>query len=358
MPNSRKLQVLIIALIIAFLPSLVNAAHSGKIYLQVEQNGEAWYVSPADNNRYYLGRPDDAFDIMRNLGLGITNANIAEIPIGLVDSPGNDDDNDGLLNDLEIAIGTDVANPDTDEDDFSDKSEILNWFNPNGPGELTVNTGLINSLKGKILLQVEKNGEAWYLNPADSKRYFLGRPQNAFDIMRTLGVGISDSNLAVIPSNYVKSDFKVASHYELEAPSSWSIAQSVTDDEKYEGKTIIHDVKIQPSTASGYLEIFVLEDNKDLTLNSFEVSSVKNAKKDSTTDFLLGIKPGKKQRFTYSTSFTSKDIQISKGADLYVDIMISTKKFIHLHMMIYNESDIEIYEKYLDTIVKDLKIVY
>ena len=95
-----------------------------------------------------------------------------------------------------------------------------------------------------------------------------------------------------------------------------------------------------------------------MTLNKFEVSSVKNATKDPTTDFLIGIKPGKKQRFIYNTSFISNDIQINKGANLYVNIMISTKKFIHLHMMIYNESDIALYERYLDTIIQDLKIVY
>jgi hypothetical protein len=43
-------------------------------------------------------------------------------------------------------------------------------------------------------LQVEKNGEAWYINPNDLKRYFLGRPTDAFNIMRTLGLGISNAN--------------------------------------------------------------------------------------------------------------------------------------------------------------------
>jgi len=49
---------------------------SGKILLDVERNGEAWYVYPVDNHRYYLGRPNDAFNIMRNLGLGISNENL------------------------------------------------------------------------------------------------------------------------------------------------------------------------------------------------------------------------------------------------------------------------------------------
>src|SRR5689334_17318990 len=88
---------------------------SGYIVLQVEKNGEAWYVYPKDSRRYYLGRPDDAFSIMRRLGLGITNANLAKIPV--------------------------ASSKDTGD------------------------TALRSKLSGYILIQVEKNGEAWYVYP-------------------------------------------------------------------------------------------------------------------------------------------------------------------------------------------------
>lgn len=54
---------------------------SGKILLQVEENGEAWYVFPDTNERYFLGRPADAFRVMRDLGLGISTDNLISIPI-------------------------------------------------------------------------------------------------------------------------------------------------------------------------------------------------------------------------------------------------------------------------------------
>jgi len=54
-------------------------------------------------------------------------------------------------------------------------------------------------LSGRILLQVEQNGEAWYVNPVDGKRYSMGRPQDAFNLMRELGLGITDSDLNQIP---------------------------------------------------------------------------------------------------------------------------------------------------------------
>lgn len=34
-------------------------------------------------------------------------------------------------------------------------------------------------LTGRILLQVESHGEAWYVNQTNLKRYYLGRPSDA-----------------------------------------------------------------------------------------------------------------------------------------------------------------------------------
>lgn len=56
----------------------------GKILLDVEKNGEAYYIYPKDKKAYYLGRPADAFRIMRELGLGITNSDIRKIDVGEV----------------------------------------------------------------------------------------------------------------------------------------------------------------------------------------------------------------------------------------------------------------------------------
>lgn len=112
---------------------------SGRILLQVEANGEAWYLSPENGERYYMGRPDDAFRLMRELGLGISNA------------------------------------------DFDSWKGVA-------PARLA----------GKILLKVQANGEAYYVNPLDFKMHFLGRPDDAFALMRNLGLGISNANLLMI----------------------------------------------------------------------------------------------------------------------------------------------------------------
>ena len=56
---------------------------SGRILLQVESHGEAWYVDPVDLRRTYLKDGATAFQLLRDKGLGITNADLAAIPIGL-----------------------------------------------------------------------------------------------------------------------------------------------------------------------------------------------------------------------------------------------------------------------------------
>lgn len=116
---------------------------SGQILLQVESAGEAWYVNPNDNKRHYLGRPADAFNVMRELGLGIKHS--------------------------------------------------------------TLNTYLADkfpaNLSGKIMLDVENNGEAYYIYPKDRKGYFLGKPTDAFNVMRKMGLGILNTDLEKIPQS-------------------------------------------------------------------------------------------------------------------------------------------------------------
>ena len=143
------LGLLVFSLFFLFTPALTKAETlavklSGKILLQVEAKGEAYYVNPADYKRYYLGRPQDAFNLMRSLGLGVSNTDI----------------NNFLKN------------------------------------------GARSNLSGRILLQVQDKGQAYYVNPSNLKLYYLGRPTDAFSVMRSLGLGISNINLNQIPLAY------------------------------------------------------------------------------------------------------------------------------------------------------------
>lgn len=115
------------------------AKYVGYIFLAVEKHGEAYYYYPVDKKGYYLGRPADAFNIMRTLGLGAKHDLIAN----------------------------------------------TTYFPTN--------------LLGRILLDVESHGEAYYIYPKDRKKYYLGRPDDAFSVMRNLGLGVSNANLSALP---------------------------------------------------------------------------------------------------------------------------------------------------------------
>ena len=119
---------------------------AGRILLQVEERGQAWYVEPTSNQKYFMGRASDAFSLMRGLGLGVS------------------------------------------EEDFTNFDKI----------------GVPSRLSGKILLRVKSNGEAYYVNPADLKMHYLGRPDDALRIMRELALGVSNENIRQIEVAEIK----------------------------------------------------------------------------------------------------------------------------------------------------------
>lgn len=65
---------------------------------------------------------------------------------------------------------------------------------------------LAERLKGYILLQVESGGQAWYINPKDKKRYYMRSGAESFKTMRSLGVGVTDSDLSKIPVGVLPMD--------------------------------------------------------------------------------------------------------------------------------------------------------
>lgn len=131
----------------------------GRILLQVEENGEAWYVNPSDSLRYYMADGSAAYTMMRFFSLGITDADLAKIPA------------------VETSSGMLAAN------------------------SVCATNSLANQLKGKILLQVQQRGEAWYVHPDKCYRIYLKDGDAAYDIMRFLSLGITNGDLEKLPSS-------------------------------------------------------------------------------------------------------------------------------------------------------------
>lgn len=212
--NKKKIIVLAVSVLTVALAGTASAANlgsrlKGRILLQVQQKGEAWYVNPSSGERSYMGKASDAFGLMRKTGVGISNSDIAKIQVGdknLTSASSTDTDGDGLSDTIESALGTNVNSTDTDGDGTDDKTEILNGYDPNSSSTVSmIDADFAKKEAGKILLQVQSHGEAWYVNPADNKRYFLGSAQDAFNVMRELGLGISNSDLRQINENGKKS---------------------------------------------------------------------------------------------------------------------------------------------------------
>ncbi len=178
--------------------NLINRVR-GRILLQVENHGEAWYVNPKDDKRFYLKDGTTAYSLMREAGLGISNVDLAKIPVGFEDRFNDTDtDGDGLADKLESGLGTDPNKIDTDGDGVKDKAEILAGTNPLGTGTLSSDNSLVNRLRGRIVLQVQSRGEAWYIDPSDGKRYYMRDGEAAYQIMRFRSLGITDSDLSKI----------------------------------------------------------------------------------------------------------------------------------------------------------------
>jgi len=128
----------------AFPEDNLSSRLSGKILLDVDNKGEAWYVYPGDFHRYYLGTPDDAYSLMRHLSLGVSNDNFARIA---------------------------SSTPDR--------------------------------FKGMILLKPEDVGKAYYVNPEDKSLNYLPDAAAAFALMRQLALGITNKDLVTIPEGKI-----------------------------------------------------------------------------------------------------------------------------------------------------------
>lgn len=118
----------------------------GKILLQVESHGEAYYVYPKDSKRYYMADGNEAYRVMRYLGIGITNQDLEKIKV--------------------------------------DKN-------------------LAKKSSGKIFLQVEAHGEAYYID-FNGIAHYLKDGSAAYTIMRELGLGITNSDLNKIGVGEIK----------------------------------------------------------------------------------------------------------------------------------------------------------
>ncbi len=106
----------------------------GLILLQTDSQGEAWYVNPGNLQRYFLATPEDAQNLIKKVGIGAKHS-------------------------------------------FFEKETFA-------PHNL-----------GRIYIDVEENGKAYYIYPKDKKAYYLGSMKEALIVWKSLGQATDDAQL-------------------------------------------------------------------------------------------------------------------------------------------------------------------
>jgi predicted TIM-barrel fold metal-dependent hydrolase len=128
----------------------------GRILLQVESHGEAWYIRAKDLKRYYMKDGAAAYSIMRFFSLGITDADLAKIP------------------------------------------QVANTIEMKAASSACASSSLGNRFRGQILLQVQQHGEAWYVDPVKCRAIYMKDGAVAYEVMRFLGFGVFTRDLEKI----------------------------------------------------------------------------------------------------------------------------------------------------------------
>ncbi|MFA6392313.1 MAG: hypothetical protein WCW66_06265 [Patescibacteria group bacterium] len=158
--------VIVIGLFISLYGTGTKAAvsdYEGRILLDVERHGEAYYIY--QGQKYYLGRPSQAFEIMKNLSLGISEENF----------------NSG----------------------FKQVNDIWQIYR-------IIDSRLFPHIQGRIVLRPQSHGEAYYVTPglAAGNGYqaeYLDRPADAFRIMTKYGLGARSAFIDSIPTGTIDS---------------------------------------------------------------------------------------------------------------------------------------------------------
>ncbi|MFH0830672.1 MAG: hypothetical protein V1895_01270 [Parcubacteria group bacterium] len=83
-------------------------------------------------------RKDEAAPTASTLDSTDTSTNEPASDAGAAEDPQSDADNDGLVLFDEERYGTNASDPDTDKDGYPDGQEVINGYNPNGAGRLSI----------------------------------------------------------------------------------------------------------------------------------------------------------------------------------------------------------------------------
>lgn len=118
--------------------------------LKPTEGGDLWYFDPVGLKRYCLPDAEVTYQALGQFGLGITNTDLEKIPVA-------------------------------------------------GEEPAAVDEKLVDKLRGRILLQVESVGEAWYVDPLTGQRHYLADGVAALNILTWLARTAPGKQIFPIP---------------------------------------------------------------------------------------------------------------------------------------------------------------
>ena len=149
---------LALAVLACAVPAAVGAGEEnirqfgGRIVIDVESHGEAWYVSPDTLERTYLGRPEEALYRLTRQAVRVDYRNIERIA---------------------------------------------------RDGEESADPAYAREMAGRVLVPGDLIGAAWYVHPVLLVRMRLGTPEDAWEVMRA-GLPVSARDLRSVPAAEAK----------------------------------------------------------------------------------------------------------------------------------------------------------
>jgi hypothetical protein len=195
-----------------------------------------------------------------------------------------DSDGDGLPDDLEKKIGTDVNNVDSDNDTFSDYAEYRNGYNPLGAGKLVS----INELAPvEVALVNDEVFEQPRTKGSSSNDFLIESVKNLENIATSSDIGAyllqGRATPNIVVTLYVYSDLPLLVTVRTDDYGNWKyeLRQSLSDGE-HEVYVVLNDATGKVVAKSNPLS-FLIKDAQAATING-SIPDNKNASIDSETN--------------------------------------------------------------------------
>lgn len=241
--NSQAATVLI-----GWNPEEFKTRYGGTILLEENEfDQNYWYIDPETYDRYALEDGVDVSRLLKIFGEGISNKSLDTIAI----------------------------------DDASQN----------------VDYQLSYEKRGHFLIQVEKNGEAWYVNPLDNRRYQIQNGKEGLDTLKNLAIDISSSKIKLFPITK-NVNFTDTSKPEFDFENYWQVYKILQENyyqtDRADDKTLFYgSLKgLANSLEDPYTEFFTPQANDEFKdkLSGGSVEGI-GAMVETREDILMIISP-------------------------------------------------------------------